>query len=99
MLNNNGENALSRKRCSALSTPIITVTGPTNAKYGSISRASATALSSVPATKPGARKLITCGISRPSITAMTIRIRLIVPMTRPAKAAAATGPPLSRARR
>ena len=99
-LNSTGEIAVSMKRCSAFSTPIITMEGPTNAKYGIISRASVTASCSVSCPmKPGARTEITSGIATPKISAMAISMKLTLPSTRPAKAAAAAAPSVSRTRR
>ena len=99
-LNSTGEIAVSMNRCSAFSTPIITVTGPTNAKNGIISRASLTASCSAsrPA-NPGASSEITSGISTKRTSAMPIRITLMLPSTRPANAAAAILPSVSRNRR
>ena len=47
---------------------------------------------------PGASAIMTKGISKASSNVATISAAVMVPSTRPAKAAAATAPPVSRTR-
>ena len=99
MLNSSGENAVSAKRPCAFNSAIMTVTGPAKARYGSISRALSTASCSVSRPEnPGASAMITSGITSASSAVAAISAAVIVPSTRPANAAAATAPPLSRTR-
>ena len=99
MLNSSGENAVSAKRPCAFNSAIITVTGPAKARYGSIRRALSVASCSVSRPEnPGASAVMTSGIASASTAVAAINAVVTVPSTRPANAAAATAPSVSRTR-